>query len=289
MDSASRSDSGKDRKLWREPSREKKESEYGLTNLWNPITRAKLCLSCHIGNVAESKVVTHAMYAAGHPPLPGFEMATFGREMPQHWELLKEKRAREMKDKTNILKLVEGKPEDVDFEQTKLVLVNGVMTLHASMSLVAGQSDSAKKNAWPELAQFDCFACHHDLKTPSWRQQRGYVGKPGRPQMQRWPLELVKLSLRLLGEDEKQLDARMKEAYEAFDAQPFGKTQDIHKAASKVVSWSDALSVKLVKKNIDHAAALGLLRGLCAIPQQTFPTTTRLAKSSGRSKSSMVS
>ena len=25
------------------------------------------------------------MYAAGHPPLPGFEIATFTQQMPKHW------------------------------------------------------------------------------------------------------------------------------------------------------------------------------------------------------------
>ena len=32
-----------------------------------------MCLSCHLGNAREGRVVTHEMYAAGHPPLPGFE------------------------------------------------------------------------------------------------------------------------------------------------------------------------------------------------------------------------
>ena len=31
-------------------------------------------------------MVTHEMYAAGHPPLPGFEIATFCSQMPPHWE-----------------------------------------------------------------------------------------------------------------------------------------------------------------------------------------------------------
>ena len=42
----------------------------------DPVRRTELCLSCHLGSTSENKMVTHAMYAAGHPPLPGFEMET---------------------------------------------------------------------------------------------------------------------------------------------------------------------------------------------------------------------
>jgi hypothetical protein len=37
----------------------------------------------------------------------------------------------------------------------------------------------AASERWPELAMAhsDCYACHHDLQSPSWRQARGY--EPG--------------------------------------------------------------------------------------------------------------
>ena len=62
-----------------------------MTDLWDPVRRAETCASCHVGNHDEGKVVTHAMYAAGHPPLPGFETATFGDLEPRHWQYLSEK------------------------------------------------------------------------------------------------------------------------------------------------------------------------------------------------------
>ena len=66
-----------------------------MTDLWDPVTRGKKCVSCHIGNPdpEEEKVVTHAMYAAGHPPLPGIEVATFSDAQPRHWQYLREKKA----------------------------------------------------------------------------------------------------------------------------------------------------------------------------------------------------
>ena len=54
--------------------------------------------------------------------------------------------------------------------------------------------------AWSEiaLAHSDCFACHHDLRYPGFRQERGFgyhvpgVGLkavvPGRPVIRSWPL-----------------------------------------------------------------------------------------------------
>ena len=59
----------------------------GFVDLRSPAGKAEKCLSCHIGNSDEGKVVTHEMYAAGHPPLPSIEVATFTFAMPRHWWL----------------------------------------------------------------------------------------------------------------------------------------------------------------------------------------------------------
>src|SRR5205823_3754378 len=38
----------------------------------------------------------------------------------------------------------------------------------------------ANRRPWPEFAEYDCFACHHDLQAKSWRQARNSSGpKPG--------------------------------------------------------------------------------------------------------------
>ncbi len=51
---------------------------------------------------------------------------------------------------------------------------------------------------WPELAEYNCYACHHSLQAESWRQQRGYGGrKPGAMPWADWnlfgPRALVRL------------------------------------------------------------------------------------------------
>src|SRR5205085_7444380 len=104
----------------------------------NPTNRAALCASCHVGNAAEGKFVTHAMYAAGHPLLPSLEVATFSDEMPRHWQYIKEKPAA-------IQKLLGFPPGEVALERTKLVLTSGVATFQSAMDLLARQAQACAK------------------------------------------------------------------------------------------------------------------------------------------------
>src|SRR5262249_48859728 len=150
------------REKFRVLSRKEKEAQHGMTDLWDPIRRSKLCASCHVGNASQGKFVTHDMYAAGHPPLPGFEIASFSNQMPRHWQYLAEK-------PESVQKILgyDGKEQ----EQAKLVLVGAAVSLAESMRLVAMQAKEEK--AGLDWANFDCASCHHDLKSPSWRQARG--------------------------------------------------------------------------------------------------------------------
>ena len=67
---------------------DQKYGQFGMTNLHEPAKRIELCVSCHVGDVACGKFVTHDMFAAGHPPLPAFEIETFMDQMPPHWRPL---------------------------------------------------------------------------------------------------------------------------------------------------------------------------------------------------------
>lgn len=56
---------------WRAKTPESKSREFGMTDLRDPAVRAGVCVSCHVGNPDEGKVVTHAMYARGTRRCPG--------------------------------------------------------------------------------------------------------------------------------------------------------------------------------------------------------------------------
>ena len=243
------------RKNWRALSRTVKEEQYGMTDLWDPEKRARLCASCHIGNGAEGKVVTHAMYAAGHPPLPSVELVTFSDAMPRHWKYLSEK-------SPEVQKMLGYDPAKSGLERTQLAVIAGVVSFRESMNLIASQAAENEKN-WPELAQFDCYACHHDLKTKSWRQQRGYIGPPGRPEMRPWPLVLVRAGILQASKGDlgrlKELavvfNVHMKQMAGVFHAQPFGDARQVAAAASKLVRWSDDLLTQLRSGHFDRNSA----------------------------------
>jgi hypothetical protein len=259
------------RERWRSYSREKKESEFGMTDLWDPAKRTKMCVSCHVGNAEEGKFVTHAMYAAGHPPLPGIELASFSDQMPRHWEYLREK-------SPEVQKILGSNPTTDRYEQLQLVAVSSLETLRQSMNLLVAQAEKcttandADEKAL-DLANFDCYACHHDLKSPSWRQQRGYVGKPGRPQMRPWPVSLAKVTAQELLQKEhaaKALESGLKGLYQAFSVQPFGNCPEIAAAARALASQLDQWIGELTKNRTlyDQSAALRVLRKLCATGEQ---------------------
>jgi hypothetical protein len=257
---------------WRGNTRRQKEERFGMTDLWDPVTRATKCASCHIGNSDENKVVTHAMYAAGHPPLPGLEAATFSEAQPRHWQYLREKPDAIQKE----LGFNRAKRE-----QTDLVVASGIVALREAMRLYAAEARAdtlVKESAtpWPDFARFDCYACHHDLKVPSWRQERGYGGRtPGRPPVPLWPEVLVQLGITVadptgskgrLSEYQHARDA----FYAATSARPFGNREPSAAAAQALANWADAVSQDLrgviedpTRVAVDGPMALRLLHQLC--------------------------
>jgi hypothetical protein len=218
------------------------------------------------------------MYAAGHPPLPSFEVAAFNEQMPRHWQYLREK-------PEEVQKLLEYNPKD--WEQTKLVLVGAAVSLRESMRLLAHQASDCEKaledrHAAPDrraldLANFDCYACHHDLKSPSWRQKRGFAGKPGRVPMRPWATALVELAIGQVAEDARQArkmtaDYRrlLKQVEAGFDARPFGDPRRIKPAAQKLAKWADALAAKVNDRVCAAEAARQARRRLLALCQDAL-------------------
>lgn len=296
-------------KFWRSLTPEQKEAR-GMYNLRDPIRRAEMCMSCHVGNAAEGKVVTHEMYAAGHPPLPAFEVAGFSDNLPKHWMDLKD---------TPFFKKADPKIQkayhfdSAEFQQTRLVLASSTIAVRAMMDLVANRatltaaapapqgprnwpppwliphSKNEVKDRWPELpkkidagltealssrwpeiamAQTDCYACHHDLKSKSWRQIRGYQGKPGRPHLQPWPFALLKLSS-FTAAEQSDFAARRKQLHAACDAQPFGIPDAIAKAAGGLAA-SSALAGSSAKP-LDRSTVSQLLKKLTTFNEDEYP------------------
>jgi hypothetical protein len=242
--------------------------------------------------VKEGKVVTHEMYAVGHPPLPGMEIETFVSQMPTHWRSIREKGDFEHRD-TWIAKNLGVAKEDVstDLVRSKAVLISGVVALRESVNLfVTGGTENKQ---WPDFAAFDCIACHHDLASPSWRQRRGYaMGVPGRPLPYAWPTALVKLAIRQRTQDDDEkykaqvaeFETHLRSVYSAALKSPFGNPDDLRKLGldfdaeapgeakpANLIEWLDQLADDVFHSKVDKAAAKVVLSEVVNLPARDYP------------------
>jgi len=134
----------------------------GMYPTANPVDRAKLCMSCHIGD--DKKFVTHRMMGAGHPRM-AFELDTFTAAEPAHYRA------------------------DDDYAKRKRVS-NGVQTwaigqAMAIQHILDGLLDPKRNRdgIFPELTFFDCQACHHPMSNVRWAPRAGTGLGPGVPRL----------------------------------------------------------------------------------------------------------
>ena len=134
----------------------------GLYPTEEPVARAKLCLSCHLGD--PDRVITHRIMGAGHPRL-AFELDTFTATEPAHYRV------------------------DADYNQRKVV-ADGVKTWAIGQAVaVDGMLDAMldpKRNRdglFPELVFFDCHACHHPMSNVRWEPRESHGVGPGLPRI----------------------------------------------------------------------------------------------------------
>jgi hypothetical protein len=199
------------------------------------------------------------MYAAGHPPLPSFALEPFSDFMPPHWE------PKWKRPETG------SKPDEL--EKTKSVVVGGMVEYLQTLCSFEEQAKAcAQKNAdgrQMDLAQFDCYACHHELKKDSWRQKRSYPRMSGRPQLPAWPLPLVTLGIRHAekkgaSERSKELQVKLERIQKVLEAQPFGHPGEVASAVHELVESLERIIKDLNDKSCkyDREAAEKLLHDL---------------------------
>lgn len=146
---------------WRQKSVAEK-MQYGMKPTKDLLVRARLCTECHVGS--EKQEVNHDLIAAGHPRL-NFEMGAFHANMPKHWDEALEK-------------------QDTPDLEARLWVIGQVASAKAAAELLASRAKDRQR--WPEFAEFDCYSCHHDLVSPSWRQQREADSGPSPVGSLRW-------------------------------------------------------------------------------------------------------
>jgi hypothetical protein len=228
----------------------------GLLDMRSPEDRADRCAACHVGNAAEGKFVTHAMFAAGHPPLPPLEVLTFSRDQPTH-AIPPDKNKYIAEDVT---------PDDAwklfhvrkgESAAARQAAVGAAVGFRTAMRSLADAADSAKNGGLLDFAYFDCAACHHDLVVPSFRQEGS--GSTGRPLPRTGPTALLRA---VAGGAGGEFDAKFAALVKACDAKPFGDLAAVAPAARELAAWSDGVAKRLDQDHYDDARTAQLRREL---------------------------
>ena len=123
----------------------------GMYQTDQPVPRATLCLSCHLGT--KDKFATHAIMGAGHPRLQ-FELETFVANQPAHYVVDKDYLERK------------GAISGMTLWLTgQLTAANDFVTLLRTPLFHATP-------LYPDFAFYDCDSCHHAMKDKRWARQR---------------------------------------------------------------------------------------------------------------------
>ena len=126
-----------------------KSLEQGMYSTEEPIKRARLCLSCHLGT--EDKFATHRIMAAGHPRIR-FELAYYSRNS-LHYTIDDDYRSRKT-DPGNLNVWARGL---IEAAKEQLALLRGPLFQNTRL--------------FPELSLFDCHSCHHPMTDLRWARR----------------------------------------------------------------------------------------------------------------------
>lgn len=129
----------------------------GLYPTDEPVARARLCLSCHMGT--NDRMITHRIMGAGHPRL-SFELDTFTWLHP-HYKIGEAWTKR--KGEWNGVR---------DWAVGQGVAAVNLLDL-------VGDEQAGWKGIFPELVMFDCHACHKLMSGNQWGPRPGTGLGPG--------------------------------------------------------------------------------------------------------------
>lgn len=142
------------------PDHDQRLTAAGMAHLADPLVRATTCAGCHIGAPAAGDVpvrdMNHDLIAAGHPRL-NFDYGTYLRALPPHWV-----------EKDRTMSPPKLRPASDEFVHW--------LTGRAAMAAAAKSLSAEREKHGPELAEFDCYACHHSLKGDSKKPLRDRPG-----------------------------------------------------------------------------------------------------------------
>jgi hypothetical protein len=181
-----------------------------------PLRRAELCLSCHMGT--RDKFATHEIMAAGHPRLH-FELEVFTYNQPPHFVV----------DDDYVLR--KGR-----IEKMSLWVTGQIANARRYLELL--QTNLAVPDSFlPQFALYDCFSCHHPTDKLRW--SRGRVGagiQPGTLRVQKYPLVMLQAIAEVLAPGEV---SQLVAATDALTRAGQKDATSVRTEAQKVHGWID--------------------------------------------------
>jgi hypothetical protein len=182
--------------------------------------------------------MNHDLIAAGHPRL-NFEYSSYLAAYPKHWK--------------------EKSTDRADFE-AKSWAIGQLVTARAVLRLMADRAIASKDGfvrippapvaIWPELSEYECFSCHHELTKGSTRQSKGQLP------WATWPLAMVP-DLAKAGNAKLGLDGLRTEVTK-IDYNP----DEIAKKANETIKALDKLIAELESGKLDKAKLAPVLESL---------------------------
>lgn len=206
----------------------------GLFPTEDPVARAQLCLSCHLGD--ETKFVTHRLMGAGHPRL-SFELDTFTEIQPAHYQA------------------------DDDYRKRKAV-ASGVQTWAIGQAMAVSRTMTALADAnrrmagaFPELTFYDCHACHHPMSNLRWQARESVGLGPGMIRFNDANMLMLRLlARRLAPEEAAALTAQLRALH--------GAMSEGRGDAGAVAREVKAVADRLVQRFARHAFGADDMRAL---------------------------
>lgn len=239
----------------------------GMYPTEQPLERARLCLSCHLGT--KNKFATHEIMGAGHPRL-AFELETFTVNQPKHYDV------------------------DADYRERKPAISSVNMWL-AGLA-ISGQTTLellqedwfTKQSLMPELSFYQCHACHHPMSDLRWSPEGT---PPGTVRLNDASLLVLAEVLDILGEGEgatlrsglKQLHQASLQNRGAVVAQAkslAGRIDPIARQVSSATYGAD--SMRSLRQGLLQRASSGRFRHFTAA-EQVFLAVETLSISLGDS------
>jgi hypothetical protein len=229
----------------------------GMYDTRNLVKRAEKCVSCHVGD--ETRNVDHELIAAGHPDLV-FELDTFTAILPPHWRTSQD----------------EG--------GGKAWVVGQAVALRESLKRLARRTQQRAAAAWPEFAEFECFACHHEVKNVpstyyrhgperrlqpgvewpvSWREARGYTGVAGIPPWNPARYFIFRQFVQATApESSNTLEQELNHVNTLMAKVGANDPAQIAAAANRAAQTVDALLARVMEQKMEQALADTLLRNI---------------------------